>query len=313
MKRILLTLCVFLSTCLIMAQERFTVGKYTYKVTSRAEVELVDVEETIQSSYLSPSVTYQGVTYYITSIGLRAFSYCSSLTSVVIPNGVRSIGGRAFQDCKALYSVTIPSSVVSIGWEAFLGCSSLLSIIIPESVTEIGDCAFHDCSSLISVAIPETITEKVDLAFCGNTPPVEEARRKREEEARRKADLFAKNFSGSENDPSGNDSDKDGSNPQEGTAVGKGSGSMGGGKWQLSGRDCLSLPRPENKHNQAGKVVVNITIDVNGNVTNVSLGVGSSISDRATIQLALDAAWKAKFTPGDRPQRGTITYIFKLI
>lgn len=159
-----------------MAQEMFTVGKYTYKVTSRAEVELVDVEETIQSSYLSPSVTYQGVTYYITSIGLRAFSYCSSLTSVVIPNGVRSIGGRAFQDCKALYSVTIPSSVVSIGWEAFLGCSSLLSIIIPESVTEIGDCAFYDCSSLISVAIPETITEKVDLAFCGNTPrkPVED-------------------------------------------------------------------------------------------------------------------------------------------
>lgn len=142
---------------------------------------------------------------------------------------------------------------------------------------------------------------------------VEEARRKREEEARRKADLFAKNFAGSENDPSGNDSDKDGSNPQEGTAVGKGSGSMGGGKWQLSGRDCLSLPRPENKHKQAGKVVVNITIDVNGNVTGVSLGVGSSISDRATIQLALDAAWKAKFTPGDRPQRGTITYIFKLI
>lgn len=176
MKCILLTLCVFLSACLIMAQERFTVGKYTYKVTSRAEVELVDVEETIQSSYLSPTVTYQGDTYYITSIGLRAFSYCSSLTSVVIPNGVRSIGGRAFQDCKALYSVTIPSSVVSIGWEAFLGCSSLLSIIIPESVTEIGDCAFYDCSSLVSIAIPETITEKVDLAFCGNTPrkPVED-------------------------------------------------------------------------------------------------------------------------------------------
>ena len=292
-----------------MAQERFTVGKYTYKVTSRAEVELVDVEETIQSSYLSPSVTYQGVTYYITSIGLRAFSYCSSLTSVVIPNGVRSIGGRAFQDCKALYSVTIPSSVVSIGWEAFLGCSSLLSIIIPESVTEIGDCAFYDCSSLVSVAIPETITEKVDLAFCGNTPRVEDARRKREEEARRKAEELAKIFTF---DPSGNNSGANGSNPQEGTVVGKGSGSMGGGKWQLSGRDCLSLPRPEPKHNQAGKVVVNIAVDVNGNVTSVSLGVGSSISDRATVQLALDAARKAKFTSGDRLQRGTITYIFKI-
>lgn len=143
----------------------FTVGKYTYKVTSRAEVELVDVEETIQSSYLSPSVTYQGVTYYITSIGLRAFSYCSSLTSVVIPNGVRSIGGRAFQDCKALYSVTIPSSVVSIGWEAFLGCSSLTSIIIPEGVASIGDYAFSDCSSLASVIIPESVKEIGDGAF----------------------------------------------------------------------------------------------------------------------------------------------------
>ena len=141
---------------------------------------------------------------------------------------------------------------------------------------------------------------------------VEEARRKRkEEEARRIGDVFAQFFTSSEVDPSGNNSG-DGSNPQEGTVVGKGSGSMGGGKWQLSGRDCLSLPLPEPKHNQAGQVVVNIYIDVNGNVTNVFEGEGSTISDRATVQLALDAARKAKFTPGDRPQRGTITYIFKL-
>ena len=140
----------------------------------------------------------------------------------------------------------------------------------------------------------------------------EEERKKREDEAKQKADLFAKNFAGSENDPSGNDSDKDGSNPKKGNPVGKGSGSMGGSKWQLSGRDCRSLPKPENTHNQAGKVVVNITVDTNGNVTGVSLGERSTISDRATVQLALNAAWKAKFTPGDRPQRGTITYIFNL-
>lgn len=137
---------------------------------------------------------------------------------------------------------------------------------------------------------------------------VEDARRKREEEARELGKIFT--FSGV--DPSGNNSG-DGSNPQEGTVVGKGSGSMGGDKWQLSGRDCLSLPRPEPKHKQAGQVVVDIAVDVNGNVTNVSLGAGTSISDRATIQLALDAALKAKFTPGNRPKRGTITYIFKLI
>lgn len=140
---------------------------------------------------------------------------------------------------------------------------------------------------------------------------IEDERQRRADEARRKAEELTKIFTFSEVDPLGNNS-SDGSNPKKGTAVGKGSGSMGGGKWQLSGRDCLSLPQPEPKHNQAGKVVVNIAVDVNGNVTNVSLGEGSRISDRATIQLALDAAWKAKFTPGDRPQRGTITYIFHL-
>lgn len=141
---------------------------------------------------------------------------------------------------------------------------------------------------------------------------IEVERQRRADKARLEADLFAKNFAGSENDPSGNDSDKDGSNPKKGNPVGKGSGSMGSSKWQLSGRDCRSLPEPENKHNQAGKVVVNITVDTNGNVTGVSLGEGSNISERPTVQLALNAAWKAKFTPGDRPQRGTITYVFKL-
>ena len=134
----------------------------------------------------------------------------------------------------------------------------------------------------------------------------------RKDKVRREAEELAKIFTFSGVDPSGNNSGANGSNPQKGTAVGKGSGSKGGGKWQLSGRDCLSLPRPEQQHNQAGQVVVDIAVDVNGNVTNVSLGAGSSISDRATIQLALNAAWKAKFTPGNRPQSGKITYIFKL-
>ena len=89
-------------------------------------------------------------------------------------------------------------------------------------------------------------------------------RKKREQEAKQKADIFGKQFEGSQNDPSGSSSDANGSNPIKGNPVGKGSGSIGGSKWQLSGRDCRSLPQPEKKHNQAGKVVVNITVDING-------------------------------------------------
>ena len=67
-------------------------------------------------------VTYKGKTYSVTLIGYGAFSSCSGLTSVVIPNSVTSIGDRAFEGCSGLTSVVIPNSVTSIGVYAFYDC-----------------------------------------------------------------------------------------------------------------------------------------------------------------------------------------------
>ena len=61
----------------------------------------------------------------VTRIGDEAFSACTSLTSVTIPDSVTSIGDSAFYRCTNLTSVTIPDSVTSIGWGAFYGCESL--------------------------------------------------------------------------------------------------------------------------------------------------------------------------------------------
>ena len=74
-----------------------------------------------------------------------AFHCCSSLRSVVIPDGVTSIGEYAFCDCSSLNSVVIPDGVTSIGESAFNGCESLTDIVIPNSVTSIGDGAFWRC------------------------------------------------------------------------------------------------------------------------------------------------------------------------
>ncbi len=99
------------------------------------------------------SVTYNGHTYTVTSIGSAAFYGCSGLTSVTIPNSVTSIGDNAFYNCRGLTSITIPNSVTSIGGSAFSYCTGLTSVTIPNSVTSIGGAAFSGCSGLISISV----------------------------------------------------------------------------------------------------------------------------------------------------------------
>ncbi len=127
-------------------------------------------------------VTYNATEYSVTYIGKGAFYYCSSLTSITIPNSVTYIGNAAFRSCSSLTSITIPNSVDTIGDATFADCSSLTSITIPNSVTSIGNGAFWSCSSLTSITIPNSVTSIGDGAFgscssltsitcLGSTPP----------------------------------------------------------------------------------------------------------------------------------------------
>ncbi len=128
----------------------------------------------LTTANIPASVSYNDVSYSVTSIGAYAFGICISLTSVTIPNSVTSIGNSAFCLCRVT-SVTIPNSVTSIGDYAFFECYGLTSVEIPNSVTSIGNKAFAECTGLTSVTIPESVTSIGDYAFqnCSGLTSVE--------------------------------------------------------------------------------------------------------------------------------------------
>ncbi len=125
-------------------------------------------------------------THTLTTIGRGspAFSDCSSLKSVTIPETVKYISYGAFSQCGSLVELkvdennetfhsdgnciietatntlvagcagsVIPDYVTAIGSSAFLRCTSLTSITIPDSVTEIEDGAFNGCDLLTELKV----------------------------------------------------------------------------------------------------------------------------------------------------------------
>ena len=112
-------------------------------------------------------ITYEGQTMTVTAIGESAFSQCTELRSVEIPNTITEIGNNAFADCANLLGIDLPNSVFSIGEGAFMGCSSLTSIDIPNSITNIKHETFSGCTSLMSANIPNSVAIIGSYAFSG--------------------------------------------------------------------------------------------------------------------------------------------------
>jgi len=92
--------------------------------------------------------TPDGSKEFQVAVGEGAFAYRSSLTSVILSEGITDVGPSAFLGCEKLESVIIPDGVTALGEGAFRNCTALKSINIPDSATGISDVIFGDCPQL---------------------------------------------------------------------------------------------------------------------------------------------------------------------
>lgn len=75
------------------------------------------------------TVTHDGTTYTVSTIGHQAFRNCTNLKRVVMPNTVEYIAAYAFYGCSALTNITIPPEVFTIYQNAFNACDALETVI----------------------------------------------------------------------------------------------------------------------------------------------------------------------------------------
>ncbi len=138
--------------------------KYIVKSSTTAEV-TTQFGQATGSVIIPAQVSYNNVTYSVTSIGESAFYYSSNLTSVTIPNSVNIIGNEAFMYCSGLTSFIIPNTVTNIGINAFQNCTNLTSVTIPNSIPNISHGLFANCYGLTSVTIPNSVISINVAAF----------------------------------------------------------------------------------------------------------------------------------------------------
>ncbi len=134
-------------------------AKYYETAYMPAELTKVTISDSDINDYgfYRVSIIKSVIVVNATRIGINAFSRCSHLESIELPDTLKEIGFSAFNRCFGLSSISFPDSLVTLGTECFANCSNLSTLTLPKNIENIPQHGFSECSSLLSVVIPEKV------------------------------------------------------------------------------------------------------------------------------------------------------------
>lgn len=174
MKKLLIVIILFLLPSLVNAYDVEKKFIYYNLISKTQEAEVTYGDSKYGGNIEIPeTITYDGITYTVTSIGQEAFRNCYSLKSVTIPKTIKKIGYLSFFGCSSLTKVNITDLAswceieydgyegVPLHWahHLYLNDEEITELVIPDNVQYIHKYSFYECDGLISVRIPKTVEE----------------------------------------------------------------------------------------------------------------------------------------------------------
>lgn len=153
-----------------------SVGKYAFAdMTNLKEVYLDSVTATADKNafYNSGSDFTLYVGEKTTKIPSELFSSNKQLKNISFASGnaLKTIGREAFSTCTGLTEITIPDSVTTVEEGAFAGCSSVTTITLGENIVSVGQQAFNGETKLRTLnynAVRLGDMQATTLAFAAN-------------------------------------------------------------------------------------------------------------------------------------------------
>lgn len=109
------------------------------------------------------TITGTGSTPFFSSDSGMWHGYKSTVTKIIIGDGITRLNARCFQGFTALTTVELPNSLEAIGYAAFDRCSALNKITIPKSVTTVEIAAFSHGNSNFEIELSDSNQKISDL------------------------------------------------------------------------------------------------------------------------------------------------------